>query len=118
MNRINKFFIKNSKPAKLANPISSDLNVLRNSIYPNLIYYLKKNIDRGFENISLFEIGPSFEGNEPGQQKIVVCGVKTGNINEKNWNEQNRSFDVFDIKKDAIQTLVELGVDTRRYYNR
>ena len=109
--RINKFFLANSKPIKLVNPISSDLNVLRNSIYPNLIYYLKKNIDRGFENFSLFEIGPSFEGKEPGQQKTVVCGVKTGNVNEKNWNEQNRSIDVFDIKKDVMQTLSELGLE-------
>ena len=109
--RINKFFLANSKPTKLVNPISSDLNVLRNSIYPNLIYYLKKNIDRGFENFSLFEIGPSFEGKEPGQQKTVVCGVKTGNVNEKNWNEQNRSIDVFDIKKDVMQTLSELGLE-------
>ena len=109
--KINKFFLANSKPTKLVNPISSDLNVLRNSIYPNLIYYLKKNIDRGFENFSLFEIGPSFEGKEPGQQKTVICGVKTGNVNEKNWNEQNRSIDVFDIKKDVMQTLSELGLE-------
>ena len=70
---------------------------------------MKKNIDRGFENLSLFEIGPSFEGKKPGQQKTVICGIKTGNVSGKNWNEQNRSFDVFDIKKDTMQTLVELG---------
>ena len=40
--KINKFFLIDGKPIELANPISSDLNVLRNSIYPNLIYYLKK----------------------------------------------------------------------------
>ena len=109
--KINKYFLTSDNLIRLANPISSDLNVLRNSIYPNLVFNLKKNIDRGFENFSLFEIGPSFKGREPGQQQTVVCGIKSGNINEKNWNEQNRSFDVFDIKKDVMQTLIELGLD-------
>ncbi len=111
--KINKFFLLKDNPIRLANPINSDLNVLRNSIYPNLIYYLKKNIDRGFENFSLFEIGPSFNGKEPGQQQNIICGIKTGNVNEKNWNEKNRSFDVFDVKKDVVQTLVELGIDKK-----
>ena len=44
------------------NPISSDLNVLRSSLFPNLIYYLEKNLNRGFNNQSLFEIGPTFIG--------------------------------------------------------
>ena len=109
--KINRFFIENNKPIKLANPISSELNVLRNSLYPNLIYYLKKNIDRGFENFALFEVGPSFQGKEPGEQKSIACGVKIGNVSEKNWNEQNRPFDVFDIKKDSIQTLIELELN-------
>ena len=109
--KINKFFLENISPIRLSNPISSDLNVLRNSIYPNLIYYLKKNIDRGFENLSLFEIGPTFHGKNPGQQKTVICGIKIGNVSEKNWNEEDRVFDIFDIKKDTIQTLVELGLD-------
>jgi len=114
--RINKFFIENKNPIHLANPISSDLNVLRNSIYPNLIYYMKKNIDRGIENLSLFEIGPIFEGKDPGQQKTVICGIQIGNVTEKNWNEKDRPFDVFDIKKDTIQTLVELGIDREDIY--
>jgi len=110
--KINNFFItKNNTSVKLANPISSDLNVLRSSIYANLIYYIRKNIDRGFEDFSFFEIGPSFDGSKPGQQKNVICGVKTGNINKRNWNEKNRTVDVFDIKKDTIQTLIELGLN-------
>ena len=36
------------------NPISSDLDVLRRSIFSNLLVYLKKNQDRGHQDISLF----------------------------------------------------------------
>ena len=76
------------------------MNVLRSSLYPNLINVLNKNIDRGFEDQSLFEIGPLFIGNKPGQQITVVSGVKKENL-----------LDVYGIKKDLVQTLIELGID-------
>ena len=38
---INELFKENYKEIKIVNPISSDLNVLRNSIFPNLMFYLK-----------------------------------------------------------------------------
>jgi len=97
--KINNNFRENNKEVKIINPISSDLNVLRSSLYPNLIHFLKKNIDRGFENQSLFEIGPSFIGNKPGQQITVICGVKKEDLT-----------DIYVIKKDVVQTLVELGI--------
>jgi len=51
---------------KLSNPISSDLDVLRSSLYSNLVISAKKNIHRNFEDLMLFEIGPVFKGNKPG----------------------------------------------------
>ena len=98
--KINESFKENLQEIKIINPISSELNVLRNSLYPNLIYFLKKNIDRGFDNQSLFEIGPSFTGKKPGEQITIICGLK-----------KEDQLDVFDIKKDVVQTLVELGID-------
>ena len=45
--KINKLFMEENKKIEIVNPISSDLNVLRNSIFSNLIIYLNKNLDRG-----------------------------------------------------------------------
>jgi len=98
--KINNRFKENFEEIKILNPISSDLNVLRSSLYPNLIYYLQKNLDRGIENQSLFEIGPSFTGKKPGQQQTVICAIKKGDL-----------LDVFSIKKDLVQTLIELGIE-------
>ena len=100
--KTNKNFVEKFQEVKIVNPISSDLNVLRSSLYPNLIYFLKKNIDRGFEDQSLFEIGPSFIGKKPGQQINIICGVRKEN-----------KLDVYGIKKDVVQTLVELGIDKK-----
>jgi Phenylalanyl-tRNA synthetase beta subunit len=63
--KINVLFKEDKKEIEIVNPISSDLNVLRSSIFSNLIFYLKKNLERDFKDISMFEIGPVFIGNKP-----------------------------------------------------
>ncbi len=114
--KINQLFKEDMNEVKIVNPISSDLNVLRSSIFSNLIIYLKKNLDRGFKDISLFEIGPIFNGNKPGQQKIVLAGLRSGKVSRHNWIEKERLVDVFDAKRDAIQSLVEAGFDQNKIY--
>ena len=114
--KINQLFIENHKEINIVNPISSDLNVLRSSIFSNLIIYLNKNLDRGFKDISLFEIGPIFSGSQPGQQETVVCGLRSGKLSRLNWLEKDRLVDVFDVKRDVIQTLVEAGFSNGKLY--
>ncbi len=116
--KINNLFKENLKEIKIVNPISSDLNVLRNSIFTNLIFYLKKNLDRGFKDISLFEIGPIFKDSKPGAQLTVIGAIKSGKVSRLIWNEKERLVDVFDVKKDAIQTLVEAGYDRKSLFIR
>ena len=114
--KINQLFKENKNEVEIINPISADLNVLRSSIFSNLIIYLKNNLDRGFKDISLFEIGPIFSGNKPGQQKIVLAGLRSGKVSRYNWIEKERLVDVFDAKRDAIQTIVESGFDQKKLY--
>ncbi len=114
--KINELFKEDNNEVKIVNPISSDLNVLRSSIFSNLIIYLKKNLDRGIKDISLFEIGPIFHGNKPGQQKIVLTGLRSGKVSRYNWLENERLVDVFDAKRDAIQSIVEVGFDQNKLY--
>ena len=116
--KINNLFKENYKEIKIVNPISSDLDVLRNSIFSNLGFYLKKNLDRGFKDISLFEIGPIFKDSKPGEQLTVIGAIKSGKISRLNWNEENRPVDVFDAKKDTIQTLLEAGYDRQNLFVR
>tara|TARA_X000001036_G_scaffold281213_1_gene261174 strand:+ start:102 stop:2504 length:2403 start_codon:yes stop_codon:yes gene_type:complete len=108
--KIDKQFSKGEKEISIFNPISSDLDVLRRSIFSNLAIHLKKNQDRGYEDVSLFEIGPIFFGKNPGEQQIVVGALKSGKVGRKSWIEKERNIDVFDIKSDVIKTLIELGV--------
>jgi len=114
--KINQLFKEDSPQVEIVNPISSDLNVLRNSIFSNLIIYIKKNIDRGFKDLSFFEIGPAFFGAKPGEQKTIICGLRSGTVARANWLEKERLIDLFDAKKDLIQTLVEGGFNESKLF--
>jgi phenylalanyl-tRNA synthetase beta chain len=112
----NEHFKGNNKEIKIVNPISSELSVLRNSIFSNLIIYMGKNLDRGFKDLSIFEIGPIFTGSNPGQQNTLVCGLSAGKKSRLSWIEKERNVDVFDVKRDVVQTLVEAGYNSDSFY--
>jgi len=112
--RIDSLFSELKTEIKLSNPISSDLDVLRSSLYSNLLIGAKKNIHRNFEDLMLFEVGPVFKGSKPGEQSTMISAIKTGKYSRKNWIEKERNFDVFDIKNDALRTLNEVGIDNSK----
>jgi len=112
--RIDNLFSELKTEIKLSNPISSDLDVLRSSLYSNLIIGAKKNIHRNFEDLMLFEVGPVFKGSKPGEQSTMISAIKTGKYSRKNWIEKERNFDVFDIKNDALRTLNEVGIENSK----
>ena len=114
--KYNDHFKEDNKEIKIVNPISSELGVLRNSIFSNLVMYMSKNLDRGIKDLSIFEIGPIFYGSQPGEQNTVVCGLSAGKKSRLSWIEKERNIDVFDIKRDVIQTLVEAGYDSEKFY--
>ena len=112
----NDHFKDKYKEIKIVNPISSELGVLRNSIFSNLIMYMNKNLDRGFKDLSIFEIGPVFTGSNPGEQNTVVCGLSAGKKSRLSWIEKERNVDLFDVKRDVVQTLVEAGYNADKFF--
>ena len=112
----NDHFRNKNKEIKIVNPISSELGVLRNSIFSNLIMYMNKNLDRGFKDLSIFEIGPIFTGSNPGEQNTVVCGLSAGKRARLSWIEKERNVDVFDVKRDVVQTLIEAGYNPDKFF--
>ena len=112
----NDHFREKNKEIKIINPISSELGVLRNSIFSNLIMYISKNLDRGFKDLSIFEIGPIFTGSNPGEQMTVVCGLSAGKKSRLSWIDKERNIDLFDAKRDVVQTLIEAGYNSDQFF--
>ena len=112
----NDHFRNTNKEIKIVNPISSELGVLRNSIFSNLIMFMSRNLDRGFKDLSIFEIGPVFTGYNPGEQNTIICGLSAGKKSRLSWIEKERNVDVFDTKRDVVQTLVEAGYNSDKFF--
>jgi len=94
---------------KLVNPISTDLNIMRPSILPNLINAAGRNADRGYKNAALFEIGPQFSGENPDNETVVATGIRSLEAIPRNWNSTVRNVDVFDVKADVLAVLHQIG---------
>jgi len=103
-----------SAALRLENPISVDLESMRPSLLPNLLDAANRNHARSFFDLALFEIGPEFFGNIPGEQRLMMSGIRTGKTAAKSYYHDARDIDVFDVKADCFALLAESGVPTDR----
>jgi phenylalanyl-tRNA synthetase beta chain len=103
---------------ELINPMSSEQNVMRQSIIPGLIRSVAYNQSRGVKNVQLYEEGTVFfaaEGRKKPKEKKLVAGVLTGSWNEEMWNEPERELGFFDAKGLVESVLRELAVQKIRF---
>jgi phenylalanyl-tRNA synthetase beta chain len=91
------------------NPISADLDVMRPSILPNLLDAARRNADRGYADVALFEVGPKYSGDGDDGQAIVAAGIRTGQNAGRHWAEPARPVDAWDAKADALAALEAAG---------
>ncbi|GAA0322601.1 phenylalanine--tRNA ligase subunit beta [Psychrobacter aestuarii] len=98
----------------LANPISSDLAVMRRTLLSSLLPCVQYNLNRQQSRIRFFETGLSFVGQRISElvQTPSIALVSVGDV----WDEQayqNRSSDFFDLKHD-VEQLLPVGIDPAR----
>ena len=93
----------------LANPISSDMAVMRTSLLPGLLEALTYNLNRQNDRVRLFENGMIFSivDGEIGQ-KNVFAGIVSGNIFPEQWDLKSDQPDFFDLKND-VEALLSLS---------
>ena len=124
--KLAKDFRKGAEAVLLCNPITAELDEMRPSVLINLLLGLKGNIARGYGNISLFEVGPEFYGRKPGEQRLMAAGIRCGQTGKKHWLHDERAFDVFDVKADAMAAIAaangpfdsaRISTDAPAYYH-
>jgi phenylalanyl-tRNA synthetase beta chain len=58
----------------------------------------------------LFELGPRFTGDGPGEQVVALAGLRYGEAAPRHWAARARPVDALDAKGDALAALAVLGV--------
>jgi phenylalanyl-tRNA synthetase beta chain len=91
----------------LANPLSSDLAIMRTSLLPGLIAALVRNQYRQQSRIRLFELGRSYRAsaNAPIETELLSL-VVSGDARPEQWGEKARPVDFHDLKGD-VEALTE-----------
>lgn len=103
---------------RVDNPISSEMTHLRPDLLPGLLAAAARNQARGFMDLALFEVGPAFQGGEPGDQHLQAAGLLVGAAASRDPHGSRRMIDVFDAKADAEAVLAALGAPARAQINR
>jgi phenylalanyl-tRNA synthetase beta chain len=92
----------------LANPLSSDVSVMRTSLLPGLLQALVYNRNRQRATVRLFEIGKVFwQKKGRVHEEMRIAGVAIGRALPEQWGVPERDVDFFDIKGD-VGALCEL----------
>ncbi len=108
---LNTMFAPAVDPIVLANPISSDLAVMRGSLWPGLVGTWMANRNRQQPGAWLFEIGRVFErGAEGVVERERVAGLLAGPRHGESWARVAEEVDFFDARG-AVETILGL---TRR----
>ncbi|MDH3275297.1 MAG: phenylalanine--tRNA ligase subunit beta [Gammaproteobacteria bacterium] len=95
----------------LGNPISSEMSVMRSTLWPGMLSAAAANASRQQDRIRLFEIGKSFHGALGDHTEVVrIAGLAIGSALPEQWGSKAQSVDFFDIKAD-VSALLRLAVD-------
>ncbi|MCW8923451.1 MAG: phenylalanine--tRNA ligase subunit beta, partial [Gammaproteobacteria bacterium] len=98
---------------KLANPISSEMSVMRTSIWPGLIQAVQHNLNRQHNRVRLFETGLCFKPNKEllPEQTSKIAGAICGDLQPEQWSAAAQKVDFFDLKGDVEALLASSGKD-------
>jgi phenylalanyl-tRNA synthetase beta chain len=105
--------VKNEELVALANPLSSDMDVLRPSLLPGLIHSLRHNVSRKNYDVALFEVGRVFSSqNGAMKEERRVAIAITGQRGLTFWSGEDRDakFDAYDLKGLAEEFLEQFGL--------
>ena len=103
---------------EIDNPISSEMSHLRPDLLPGLLRAAARNQARGQMDLALFEVGPAFQGGEPGEQHLQATGLLIGHSAPRDPHEARRPVDSFDAKADAESVLAAIGAPARMQITR
>ena len=94
----------------LANPLSTELGVMRTGLLPGLVEALRHNSARQQSRVRLFELGRVFglqDGAAP-RETPRIAAVCSGSALAEQWGDAARPVDFYDLKAD-LESVVALA---------
>lgn len=112
-----------TEPVEILNPLSEEASILRTSTLPSMLHLLRNNLNRGLDDIRLYEVGKVYERNPFHSQRgslrtpegavretavltLGACGAGTSAF----WAEPARAYDFFDLKGEVEAILGSFDV--------
>ena len=101
------FHFNSEKAVKMLNPLSQDLDIMRQNLVGGLIKNVQHNANRQRKDLRLFEFGRSYFSGEKYSEGERLCMVTTGKVNGKHWSGTERSVSFFDLKT-TVDNLLQM----------
>ncbi len=104
-------------PVALENPISEEAAVMRTSLVPSMVNMLAYNLNRGANDVRLFEAGNVYElvGAKAEERKQIAIGA-TGQAIASDVHQPGRAYSFFDLKGD-LETLLTKFQHSSLYFD-
>jgi phenylalanyl-tRNA synthetase beta chain len=107
-------FAGNAHPVALANPIASQMGVMRSSLIASLADRVRFNLSHQQERVRLFEIGRCFQLDGAAyRQPLRVGGIAIGPVLPVQWAARPAPVDFYDVKSDVAALMAPAPIETR-----
>ncbi|NHC03585.1 phenylalanine--tRNA ligase subunit beta [Acinetobacter sp. 187] len=102
-------------PLALANPISSDLAVMRSTLLSSLIPCVQYNVNRQQSRVRFFELGLRFDYQDAAsihdlKQIPTLAMIATGAKTAESWHAKAQPMDFFDLKGEVEEIFASARV--------
>lgn len=104
-------FSRDQKLIYIMNAITTDFEIMRPSLLPNLLKTAVLSLNYGEKTASIFEVGHVFAN--ACDQTTNISGIRIGLANSRNWLKKNREYDVFDVKTDFLSVINFYGINLK-----
>ena len=103
--------LKVEHQVEMLNPLSQDLNVMRQTLLFGLMENIQHNQNRQHPNMKLFEYGKTYFKYASGfNEQRTISFVLTGSKSEESWNNESETVSYFTLKGIITSLLNRLGL--------
>ena len=116
--KVQEMLHPNQKVMTLPHPISSEMSVMRLSLWTGLLQSVVYNQNRQQTRVKLFETGLRFIPDDSAEngvrQQQMIAGVLAGSRHQEHWDMEKAASDFFDIKAD-VEALISRTASPESY---